>query len=379
MGVMRKRRTHDGLTVNSVTGTRATLLAFDLTAARQDSFVGFAVQREDPAGDEKVWLRGEKTFAETDPGVGPGSSVRSCEHPFQAFQWLDLDVTPGHEYVYRVHALTGTPTQLDLGEPTTLSVTTEREEDPTSIHSIYVNRGSVASQAYAREFTNEPPSRIDDAETRTAAYKFLSHGLFEGLRRFVDRATGQGWSIHGAIYEFQWPMAVGLLQSAVARGVDVQVVFDAIPGDSGPVKENEKAVSDAGFTAAQCIPRTVGSIMHNKFLVLSEGGTPRAVWTGSTNWTEQGIYGHMNVGHVVDDQALAGKYLTYWEVIRKDHELPDDRDAVEALATRPPVPPESDEPLLVTPTQDWLQRFFEPRRQDFARREYLAYGKRGPH
>ena len=52
--------------------------------------------------------------------------------------------------------------------------------------------------------------------------------------------------------------------------------------------------------------------MHNKFFVLSKDGEPVAVWTGSTNISENGIFGHLNVGHSVEDTDVASAYLTYW-------------------------------------------------------------------
>jgi phosphatidylserine/phosphatidylglycerophosphate/cardiolipin synthase-like enzyme len=36
------------------------------------------------------------------------------------------------------------------------------------------------------------------------------------------------------------------------------------------------------------------------------------VWTGSTNISAGGIFGHSNVGHVIRDSALAQRYLDYW-------------------------------------------------------------------
>jgi phosphatidylserine/phosphatidylglycerophosphate/cardiolipin synthase-like enzyme len=78
--------------------------------------------------------------------------------------------------------------------------------------------------------------------------------------------------------------------------------------------------------------------MHNKFLVLSKGGVPQAVWTGSTNWTEQGIFGHLNCGHVVQGKKIAQQYRDYWSEVLRDLERDPDRAAVGALAARPPDP-----------------------------------------
>ena len=51
----------------------------------------------------------------------------------------------------------------------------------------------------------------------------------------------------------------------------------------------------------------------NKFIVLLKGKKPIAVWTGSTNISDGGIFGHSNVGHVVWDKAVAQKHLDYWQ------------------------------------------------------------------
>lgn len=46
------------------------------------------------------------------------------------------------------------------------------------------------------------------------------------------------------------------------------------------------------------------AISHDKFVVLLKDGVLRAVWTGSTNWTEGAIYGQLNVGHAFYDAQV---------------------------------------------------------------------------
>jgi hypothetical protein len=36
-----------------------------------------------------------------------------------------------------------------------------------------------------------------------------------------------------------------------------------------------------------------------------EDGHPKSVWTGGTNFSEGGIYGHSNVAHVVEEEEVA--------------------------------------------------------------------------
>jgi phosphatidylserine/phosphatidylglycerophosphate/cardiolipin synthase-like enzyme len=58
-------------------------------------------------------------------------------------------------------------------------------------------------------------------------------------------------------------------------------------------------------------------IRHNKFIVLIHRDVPVAVWTGSTNLSAGGIFGHSNVGHVIWDRDLAQSFLEYWERLAK--------------------------------------------------------------
>lgn len=61
--------------------------------------------------------------------------------------------------------------------------------------------------------------------------------------------------------------------------------------------------------------------MHNKFFILSKGKKNIAVWTGSTNITINGIFGHSNLGHIVEDEAVANSFMEYWKRLSKDPEI----------------------------------------------------------
>ena len=40
--------------------------------------------------------------------------------------------------------------------------------------------------------------------------------------------------------------------------------------------------------------------------------------TGSTNFSEGGIYGHSNVVHICEDERIAGEYLWLWNALRRN-------------------------------------------------------------
>ena len=330
---MRKRRSTGGLTVNTVAGTNVVMLGFDLSDDARKKCLGFAVRREDHTEGEITWMRGTKTFEATDPGLGPGGQASSRQHPFQSFQWADYSAHPGYAYTYRVTALLGTPTNLVEGATVSVKVRTEAEYG--SKHSVFFNRGSLATQEYARRFQDQPPSKLLPAEA-DAARRWLSRGLEEAIEGFIGRAKNSDYGLFGAIYEFRWPAVLERVAAATRSGAYVRVLFDAITAESRAA--NQAAIDASTIPVGVCVPRTRGKLMHNKFFVLTKKGKPVAVWTGSTNLSENGIFGQSNVGHLVEDANIAGAYLDYFNEMLGDPVAATERDWVDANNERPPIP-----------------------------------------
>jgi phosphatidylserine/phosphatidylglycerophosphate/cardiolipin synthase-like enzyme len=264
---------------------------------------------------ERYYLRGIKRFKGKDDGLPPGTPVPTSEHPIQTFQWGDYTSKPGATYRYRVIPIYGKPKllELDQASSTTVEITTEPEEgrgQPGGArHDVYFNRGVAGSQAYARKFGLTKPN-----ETRpdSAQMEWLSRGLFEAMESFIGRAAGADagdYKLRAMLYEFRY-LPVGRAFGAARRaGADVSIRYDA---------QDYKAVNEAMIAKANiktiCKPqKSRGGIRHNKFIVLIRKDVPIAVWTGSTNISAGGIFGHSNVGHIVWDETVAKQYLDYWE------------------------------------------------------------------
>lgn len=133
------------------------------------------------------------------------------------------------------------------------------------------------------------------------------------------------------------------MQAAVARGADVHIIFDAIVAhDSdgnakGPWQKNRTAIDRFGLGGV-CAGRANGKLMHNKFFVLSKNNKPVSVWTGSTNLTENGIFGHSNLGHIVKYSDIAKAYVAYWHRLEADPAVHAAyRNANIAVGSTPPV------------------------------------------
>lgn len=343
---MRCRNIHNGLTVNTIAGTHVVVFGMDLAEPNRTGFRGFGILRSGGEHGETVWLRGIKTFEATEPHPTRGELFRSNQHPFQSFQWADYSVKPGQDYTYTIVALYGSAIKLEPRIEVTVKVRTEVETGPT--HSVFFNRGSIATQEYARRFENKRPSEVGPS-----AYEWLSKGLVEALIQFIGRA-GKEHEIFGAVYEFQWPTILEALQQAHKRGAKVQVLFDDIggniPGSKGPAQKNRDAIQKAGI-GALCQGRGNSTkIMHNKFFVLTVKGKPQAVWTGSTNLTENGLFGHSNLGHLVEDPLVAQNYLDYWHRLATDPRVDVNYRAANTQATDiPPNPWENGTTTIFSP------------------------------
>jgi phosphatidylserine/phosphatidylglycerophosphate/cardiolipin synthase-like enzyme len=113
-----------------------------------------------------------------------------------------------------------------------------------------------------------------------------------------------------------------------------------------------------------CVERTKPKsvISHNKFIVKLRDGQPVAVWTGGTNFSKGGIFGHSNVAHVVEDAAVAKLFHDYWTVLATDPKHAALVEEVEAISPLPAGAP----PVGTTP-------IFSPRSDLTALNRYAEY------
>jgi phosphatidylserine/phosphatidylglycerophosphate/cardiolipin synthase-like enzyme len=318
---MRSAASSGGLSVHAIAGTHVVLFGFDLPKAQAKGLLGFALKRMGTQPKAKAfYLDNFLLLQENDIGASPDHS--SLLNPFQEFVWGDYTLEPGREYEYLVEARYGTPGALTTGASVKVSVRTESETGDAQ--DVFFNRGVAGSQAYSRRFTPPGASKpLPPAKAGAQAWAFLSRGLAEAMRAFIAQANGPGFGLRAAVYEFECGSMLRAFADAKAAGADVEIVYDAVhnasksqPVDT-PRVANERAIAAAKI-GPLCTPRTHTTIAHNKFIVLLEQGVPTAVWTGSTNFTEGGIYGQWNVGHAVRDAAIAKRYLELFDELEQD-------------------------------------------------------------
>jgi len=354
---MRAKATGTELRAAAYAGTYVVVLAWDTLDGKppaRKNLLGYAIERAelDAEGNEveRYWMRGIKRFKDKDKGLPAGTPVPTAEHPVQGFQWADYTAKAGTRYRFRIVPLYGKVKnpRLDDAAAVTLEVVAEVEgdlphdaADSRPRHDVFFNRGVIGSQAYAREFGN----RVPDADNpRAPEMRWLSRGLFEAMIRFIGLAR-DGMSLRACFYEFHYQPVANALAKAIEAGADVKVVYDA---ESSYKTDNQATIKQARLDEyGAVIPRTVSEgIRHNKFMVLLEGERPVAVWTGSTNVSAGGIFGHSNVGHIVWDEAVAAQYFAYWKRLA-DNLTPTRLRSPNRMAT--PTPDGPTQPHSVVP------------------------------
>jgi phosphatidylserine/phosphatidylglycerophosphate/cardiolipin synthase-like enzyme len=339
---VRELASEAGLTVQLIAGTYVVLMGMSVQPGQEHGLLGFAIERTDHTEGERYYLPNNLLFERNARARNPDPS--SEFNPVQAFVWGDYTAKPRHTYTYAVTAMYGTPARLRCGPRAEARIRTEDPDDGT--HGVFFNRGVAASAAYARRFRDHRPSEVANRE----AYRWLSRGLEEALVSFIGQALDGSYALRAAVYEFEFPCVLEAFKVAAKGGADVRIVYDRVKGKATG-RDNVAALRKAGITRL-AKGRTKISISHNKFVVLVRNGTPEQVWTGSTNVTEGGIFGHANVGHRISDRAVARRYLAYWEKLAGDP----DRDALKAFNDGAPAIP------LGRPGKRSKTAIFSPRR-----------------
>lgn len=344
--------------VHAIAGAHVVTLSFDAKPEYVDKLLGFAIHRTEFSNGksiEEYWLQGYKPFKEVVKNPQPKVKYSTHEHPVQSFMWGDFSVKPATTYEYKIVPVGGKPKKLDYGSELNVEITTESLTD--NMHEIHFNRAAAASQAYAEKFDNKKPNdkSLSEAE-KEERLTWLSRGLFEAVCNYIRQANLPEFGIRAAIYELDYPGVIKAFFEASEKA-DVKIIYEARKGQT-QTKQNEDALRDGGFVPNDRIKtfareKTEG-IPHNKFIVLLKNNMPLMVWTGSTNLSEGGIFGHANVGHCIKDPELANEYLKYWNMLKDD---PDKETLADKVSAEWP-----DNDLLENFTNRKLTAIFSPRK-----------------
>jgi hypothetical protein len=322
-------------------GDAKTLIAFDLlTEAARDRLAGFTVQIT-PPGKDPYYLQNDLRFER--PGdhaqVPTESEFSTINAPLHKFRWVHVPgvVHQGLEPVYGIYQYTITPRYFDAHQSMkpldpALSVSVKIDVSPFVKEKLSVGftRGFTQSQAFVRHFGREALIRPRDAElqfdtteisgtnaqgeqyTYAQQYEWLGFTarkcIFDLLQAILADAD---LSVDIFAYDLNEPDLIGLLLQLGAAG-RARIMLDnaALHHDTAkPKPEDEFAELFAEKAGADRIKRgKFGRYSHDKVFVVSRGGTPIKVLTGSTNFSVTGLYVNSNHVLIFDDEGVAKTY-----------------------------------------------------------------------
>lgn len=343
----------NGLKVRAITGTRSILLAFDADKKTREGLRGFSIRRTEyleKSDGETVtsvkWLRTTKVFKSVDPKPkekvnGKPKVFRADKHPIQKFFWSDYGTAPDTAYDYDIVPAYGPVDNLrhDATRAVKMKIRTEKEDDGK--HGIWFNRGAIASQYYAREIGNVPPTEEEVLDVNNVKTKWLSRGLLEACLAYINSAK-KGEFLHSCLYEFTYPVIIDAFEAALKRGVNVKIIYHA-------AKANKDAIGKKLAGNGVLIERTRPQIPHNKFIIHSpKNGKPAAVWTGSTNITVSGFLGQSNLGHLFHNPDTAEAYKKYWDLLATNPTSAPVKKQTKVISAQPQelVSPQSQTPIF---------------------------------
>lgn len=93
-------------------------------------------------------------------------------------------------------------------------------------------------------------------------------------------------------------------------------------------------------------------ISHNKFIVKITNGKPVSVWTGGTNFSMGGIFGHSNVAHLFNDDLVAQKFFDYWNALQIDPTSAAIKTVTEQISPLPDISLNNTETCIFSPRKN---------------------------
>lgn len=185
----------------------------------------------------------------------------------------------------------------------------------------YFNRGVVLSQFMGRLMKQKGWSVSDikshAKEVHDKTREFLSGEFRLALLRLLDDTIAdKNITLNAALFELtdeellnKLLLVGGRLNIVLTNGA----VKDAGDGENTDARSRLKKAG-VNVIDRMCAPGFLG---HNKFLVVSQGGSPAKVWTGSANWQPTGLCTQANNGILVSNASLAQCYLDAWSASRQ--------------------------------------------------------------
>lgn len=266
----------------------------------------------------------------------------STEWPIQKYMWIDYFVNNGDEVSYRVVPMIGpdTPAKAtgktktanaqSTAAATTLTKASDLATPWTPMIKIgdnggceaYFNRGLVSSQFLSKRLNNIPKAertktlKANLQDPKSTIRTFLGGNLLQALTNLLTEvAADPTLQLYAALYELdEFSLIAGL--NKLGKRAHVILANGAFgSGKPDPQAAHAKLLKNIDLTRRKV---STPHFAHNKFIVITKNGTPVKVFTGSTNWTTNGVFTQINNAVVLHDPEVAKYYKDEWDAIKAD-------------------------------------------------------------
>jgi phosphatidylserine/phosphatidylglycerophosphate/cardiolipin synthase-like enzyme len=281
---------------------------------------GFLLERARKSGTKQIVEPVENRVGFKKDKPKSGDHEPSRRWPFQRFNWTDHAVDVGNQVRYRVTAMIddGGGRPYREGPASNWTPWAAFSSEAGDGFSCFFNRGLVLSQFVARYMKDKKLSAAKfkaqlknnvDPQFRS----FLAGDLGLEVTKLLKDAKDDSTEFHAALYELgDKKLEDGLIALASSLHLILANGSDKT-GDGN--KAARKRLNDEGIVTIDRMLKSKG-LGHNKFVVLSDGSGPQAVWTGSTNWSTTGLCTQMNNGLLIKNPGVARLYRRQWDLLK---------------------------------------------------------------
>ncbi|WP_111308875.1 phospholipase D-like domain-containing protein [Confluentibacter sediminis] len=280
--------------------------------------IGFALYRK-INGQEEL-LENQIGFADDLENNKP-YKYPSNKYPIQRFVWTDFKVYNGAKINYRI-----VPIVLEnniVKEHSAKEIPYLKEDviiGTGEIFKSYFNVGLVSSQFYSKWKnnlgSNLRPVDIVHSDQSNKLRNFLGGELSKNLFQLLDDVIiDKSKEVFLALFELDQE---DLIEKLIKIGDRCHLILANGAANNKKIDKNSQTRQRLSTTQIELFDRIVGSghLSHNKFMVVcnnSNGNiTPEEVFTGSLNWTPNGLFGQVNNGILIKDNKLAKEYHNEW-------------------------------------------------------------------
>ena len=300
--------------------------------------LGFCIERVDSKGHSTILPAWVGFSNQTNPDW---EEKDTSIWPVQKYNWKDL-TAPKHEtFYYRITPMITIEDELKRTTDQTLIQTTNKVSISPGNGPVkaFFNRGILSTQSLARKLGKGKSGTPNLGKLKTAIAapgnpirEGLMGELKDAVAFFIDKVTKEKkGKCYLSLYELTDTELIGKLIGAKkyveliltnADGSEITYDEDGKKHTKKVVdKENKPHRAELKKAGVKVYDRfvPVNHIGHNKFVVYEDAtGKRKAILSGSTNWTANGLCAQSNNAIIVEDEALAENYYQYWLRLKND-------------------------------------------------------------